>query len=254
MTKRFDSLDRHYSPIGLFKSLSGILFWINVLLSISILFLVNFELLKSVVIILFIVCTALYFIVENSLSILIIPNVEEKRRIHLLSNSLGINLDIENTNLYYNNKLSPSIIRLGANILENTLFANRVTSEMAKKDRIVVAMYFIIWLICITIRITNLEFISIVSQTLFASTIIPSYVRLEILRMQNKKIHDELYRIYLIRDETSESKLIPLILDAFVKYESAKAYSGVKQSSGVFHKLNDSVTKEWNEIRKNLNL
>lgn len=254
MTQRFDSLDRHYKQIVRYKLTSTILFWFNVLVSLIIFFVDGIEALKSFLTIIFIATTVLYFVADNYLSVFLIPSVEEKRRTHLLSNSLGIQLDTETTNLYYNNDLHPSIVRLGANILENSLFAKRVTGEMLKSETIIIILYTIIWIVCLSIRNTDIELISIVSQTLFASTIIPSWVKLLMLHNQNGRIHSELYRLFLMKKDTPQKILFPLVIDSFVKYESAKAYSGVKQSSKIFHKINPEVTGEWEQIKITLKL
>ncbi|KZD43496.1 hypothetical protein COE92_16335 [Bacillus wiedmannii] len=254
MTQRIDSLDRYYNKVNTFKSVSTLLFWLNALLSLGIFFVDKMEMFKDILTTVFIIMTVLYFVIDNYLSVFLIPNVEEKRRTHLLSNSFGIQLDNETTNEYYNNNLEPSIMRLGANILENSLFAKKVTSEMVKGERIIILLYVLIWIGCLSMRNNDLELISIISQTLFASTLIPSYVRLEILCLQNQKIHDELYRVFLLQKNTPQKKIIPLVLDAFVKYESAKAYSGVKQSTKVFRKINPDVTREWENIKQNLKI
>ena len=254
MAERVDSLDRHYQSIEKTKSISNYLFGINVFLSIILLLINEMEFVKYITTIFFIVTTLLYFIVDNYLSVFLIPSVEEKRRTHLLTDSLGIPLDAEYTNLYYNNNLQPSILRLGANILENSLFSLRVTSEMVKKEGILILLYTVIWLGCMVLRNTDLALISVISQTLFATTLIPSFVRLVVLRNQNKRVHDELYRVFLLRKTTTQKSIVPLVIDAFVKYESAKAYSGIKQSSRIFFRINDEVTQEWAVIKNKLGI
>lgn len=254
MTQRFDSLDKYYKQIDRYQVTSTILFWFNALISLLIFFENGIETLKSFFTISFIVMTVLYFVVDNYLSVFLIPNVEEKRRTHLLSNSLGIQLDNETTNLYYNNDIQPSIVRLGANVLENSLFAKRVTGEMLKRETIIIFIYAIIWIVCLSIRNTDIELVSIASQTLFASTIIPSWVKLLMLHNQNERIHNELYRLFLMKKDTPQKILFPLVIDSFVKYESAKAYSGVKQSTKIFHKINPEVTREWEQIKNTLKL
>ena len=49
----------------------------------------------------------LLFILDNYLGVFKLPDVEDKRRVHLLSQSFGVPLDYEQTNLYYNNNLEP---------------------------------------------------------------------------------------------------------------------------------------------------
>lgn len=256
MSDRIDSLDRHYKPINNFDLLSRVLFWINVVLTVAVYFLDNYDWAKSVLTGLVIITTLLYFAVDNYLGISLIPSVEEKRRTHTLTNSFGVPLDTERTNKYYNNTLEPSLLKLGANIFESSLFASRVTSEMAKQERWKMLLLTLVWVVSLMIRNTDIEFISIIAQTLFASTLLSAYLKLEVLRKKNEDIYKCLYNIFLQRGQggTNEESISARIIDCFVQYESAKAYSGVKQSSKIFSKIKPEVDEEWEQIKHNLKI
>lgn len=254
MSERYDSLDRYYKTIGKLDNTSKILFWINAALTILVFFVDDYVDVKNTLLYIFIITTIGYFLTDNYLGIFLIPSVEERRRLHLLTNSFGVPLDNERTNKYYNNTIEPSLLKLGANIFENSLFSSRVTFEMAKKERWKIIIFGFIWLVSLLFRTTNLELISIVAQTLFASTIIPAWIRLEVLYRKNIEIYQCLYDVFLFYKENDEEKVSARILDAFVRYESAKAYSGVKQSSKIFHQINTEVTEEWQQIKNNLNI
>ncbi|WP_424578024.1 hypothetical protein [Bacillus cereus] len=258
MSERLDSLDRHYKSIDQLNTLISYLFWINATLSISVFFVNDILDVKNVLLFIFTLTTFAYFIADNYLTIFKIPNVEDKRRVHLLTNSFDVPLDNERTHKYYNNGLEPSLLKLGANIFENSLFAERVTHEMVKKERIKIVAFVIVFIAALLFRTTEIELISILAQTLFAGTLIPAYIRLEVLHLKNKAIYECLYDIFLLHQQDSsagnEKKLSAKLLDCFVKYESAKAYSGVKQDSAIFHKINPEVTQEWEEIKQRLNI
>ncbi|MCY8219412.1 hypothetical protein MOC90_06240 [Bacillus spizizenii] len=257
MSERFDSLDKYYNAINNLDLASRILFWVNTVLTVAVYFLDDYEQAKSVLTGLFIITTLLYFIVDNYLGIFLIPRVEERRRTHLLTNSFGVPLDNERTNKYYNNTLEPSLLKLGANIFENSLFASRVTSEMAKQERWKILFLVLVWVVSLMIRNTDIELISIVAQTIFASTLVSSWLRLEVLRKKNEDIYKCLYDVFLLRRDgggTNEESTYARMLDCFVQYESAKAYSGVKQSSKIFFNINDEVTAEWEQTKHNLKI
>lgn len=258
MSERFDSLDRHYKSIDQLNTLISYLFWINAMLSILVFFADDILNVKNALLFIFTLTTLAYFIVDNYLTIFKIPNVEDKRRVHLLTNSFDVPLDNERTHKYYNNGLEPSLLKLGANIFENSLFAERVTHEMVKKERIKILVFVIVFIVALLFRTTEIELISIIAQTLFAGTLIPAYIRLEVLHSKNKAIYACLYDIFLLHQQDSsngsEKKLSAKLLDCFVKYESAKAYSGVKQDSSIFHKINPEVTQEWEEIKQRLDI
>ncbi|WP_242311712.1 hypothetical protein [Bacillus cereus group sp. BfR-BA-01331] len=258
MSERFDSLDRHYKSIDQLNNLISYLFWINALLSILVFFADDILDVKNVLLFIFTLTTLAYFIADNYLTIFKIPNVEDKRRVHLLTNSFDVPLDNERTHKYYNNGLEPSLLKLGANIFENTLFAERVTHEMVKKERVKILAFVVVFIVALLFRTTEIELISILAQTLFAGTLIPAYIRLEVLHSKNKAIYKCLYDIFLLHQQDSsngsEKRLSAKLLDCFVKYESAKAYSGVKQDSAIFRKINPEVTQEWEEIKQRLDI
>lgn len=259
MSERHDSLDKHYKDIEQLIKTTTILFWINATLSIAVFFAGNFQKVEEILLFVFVITTVAYFSIENFLSIVKIPKVEDIRRVHLLSNSFNVPLDTESTNKYYNNEIQPSLLKLGANVFENSLFAERVTHEMLKRERIKIIALVFVFLIALVLRTTDLELISILAQTLFASTLIPSYLRLEQLHSKNKEIYRNLYDLFLLRKrensiEVTDEKLSAKLLDLFVKYESAKAYSGIKQSSVIFHKINEEVSRKWETVKRNLQI
>lgn len=257
MSDRVDSLDRHYKIIEKLNTTTTTLFWVNAALSIAVFFVDDYLTTKNILLFVFTITTLGYFIIDNYLSIFKIPKVEEKRRVHLLTNSFNVPLDNERTNHYYNNELEPSLLKLGANIFENSLFAERVTREMAKRERIKVGIFLVVFFIALMLRTTELELISLLAQTLFASTLIPAYLRLEVLHSKNKAIFESLHDIFLLRNQSTienDERFSAKLLDCFVKYESAKAYSGVKQDTKIFNNINTEVSLEWDDIKRRLNV
>lgn len=254
MSERFDSLDRYYKQLDVVDNACTKLFWLNTIISILMFFLNGYPVERQVLTYLFIVTTILFFVFDNYLSIHLIPLVEEKRRVHLISESLDVPLDNETTNKYYNNNIEPSILKLGAHIFENSLFAKEVTSRMCSKERKVILLYTVVWLVSLINRTMDLEFIVIISQILFASTLLTKWLKLEFLRTKNEQIYKCLYDIFLLRKDSNDKRLSAKLLDCFVSYEAAKAYSGIKQSTKIFHEINEYYTEEWERIKENLDI
>lgn len=217
-------------------------------------FLNGYQLARVTLTYIFIITTVLFFIADNYLSIYLIPSVEGKRRVHLLSKSLDVPLDYETTQKYYNNHIEPSILKLGAHIFENSLFAKEVTARMCTIERRKILLYAVIWITSLTIRTVNLEFIAIISQTLFASTLLTKWLKLEYLRIKNEQLYNCLYDLFLLRRDNEDARVSAKFLDYFVSYEAAKAYSGIKQSSKIFFQINDEYTEEWERIKQKLDI
>jgi hypothetical protein len=185
---------------------------------------------------------------------ILIPLAEEKRRKQLLSDAFNVPLTSEQTRQYYNNELTPSIARLGASILENAFFAKTVCSKMANQQRFKILIYILIWIVAISYRSTDLGLILILTQILFSGEIIVRWIKIEVLRYRNNSIYDGLYTLFLHNVSPDQNPGIADILYWFASYESAKAAASVQQSSKIFFQLNPKLSKEWTEIRKQLQI
>ncbi len=253
MSNRFDSLDNHYKIIDIFDKISKVLYWAIVALSITILYVKDIRV-NNFFSVLFIILTFSFSITNNILKIYLIPRIENKRRVHLISNSLGICLDHERTNGYYNNNIGPSILRLGANVFENSLFAKTVVSKMLFKERIKIAIYTIIFIASMLFKDFDLSVISIIAQTLFSGEIICKWLYMEYLRYENERIFEDMNRIFLSYVDTKKDEFQAQIIDSFVRYEAVKAYCGIKQSSKIFFEVNSITSEKWEEIKKSLKI
>ncbi|MCM3390258.1 hypothetical protein M3649_19350 [Ureibacillus chungkukjangi] len=252
--QRVDTVESYFKRVNIVSKISTFLFWISLLFSYVIFFTDGDAKINTAITITFIILTVLYFIFSNLLSIFLLREAQSKRRVHLLSNSLGIKLDDEETNLYYNNSQAPSILRLGMNVFENTLFTGRVTEQMVKIERVKVLIYILIWLLLVLLRDTNLNLISTVAQTIFTTGILVSWVKLEVLRYTCNTLFGEFRQLFLTNGIKSNKKIIASILNLVLRYETTVASMGVDLSTKTFNKINPTVTSEWERIKSNINL
>jgi hypothetical protein len=255
MSQRVDTLDRYYAAVESCNRWTNRIFWVNFALSVGIWYTNSLGVLKQWLNIAFITLVVGYFLSSNLLlSLYLLPRSEDMRKKHFITDSLGVLLDTESTSGYYNNSLSPSFQRLGANVMENALFTARVSAKMLKWERFKVALCVVSWLVCILCRNTNLDLIAIIAQTLFAGTILPGWVRLEYLRFGSEKTFNSLYSLYLTRDSTVDVKFAAVVVDELTSYEVVKARAGIMLSRKVFERNNVEISGEWEKVRRNLGL
>ncbi|HBP40658.1 MAG TPA: hypothetical protein DD644_02725 [Halomonas sp.] len=255
LDQRVDEVDKYYKPVKNLDYLSNILFYIGAMLSISIPFLTKEQvLLSSTVPVVFIVSVLLYAFVVSANSYYFIPFAERQRRRQLLSNSLAVPLSFEETNKYYNNKLDPNVLKLGANLMENSFFGKHICERMLVKERIKVFLYAAIWLFVAIYRGSDLGLVLAASQLLFASEIVFRWIKLEILRVRNERVFDSLYSLYLGHSQTHSPTIEAGVLDAFAEYEAAKASAAVKLSTKVFRNMNEELTQKWERVRSKLQM
>lgn len=248
--QRVDSLEIYFKRVNLVSYFSKLLFWLSLIFSYLIFFTGGSSKVNTVITISFIILTILYFVFSNLLGIFLLRDAQNKRRVHLISNSLGTKLDDEETNLYYNNSQTYSIIRLGMNVFENTLFTWRVTEQMIKAERVKVLIYIIIWLSLVLIRDINLNLISTIAQTIFTTGLLVSWVKLEVLRCSCDKLFGEFRQLFLINGIKNNKKANAIILNLVLRYETAVASMGINLSTKTFKKNKSNCNSRVGKNKK----
>lgn len=251
---RVDEIEKYYQSALNADKAVFYLFWIIAVISLLIPYVCKLhpnveEVIKTFYILLVLV----HFATSLILGMYLIPLAEKKRRKQLISNALGTPLVQEKTELYYNNDFPPSILRLGANIMENCLFSREVATQMLIPIRWIVGIYTLAWVMLFTLRQSNLDILLWVTQLVFSSAIIMRWLQLELLRHRHDLNFESLYNHYL-NGQQGNAKSTAIILDAFANYESTKSSAGIMLSSKVFHKINSELTLKWQQLRGELKM
>jgi hypothetical protein len=251
---RFDTMDRYYKHAGKSNMAGTFFLWCSIVSSFVVFFMNGYDQIKNFVNVFFIVVTFLFFIFSNLTSLYFLRKAENKRVTHLLSNSLGVPLDDEETNLYYNNRQVHSIVRLGLNIFENSLHSTRTSSIMIKRDFTIVVMYVVFWLIFMLNRNSSLDLLSIISQTLLTTTLLTNFLKLVVIKFGCERTFNDCRNLFLHGIQENQ-KFNAQIIELFVRYESLKASMGISLSSKIFFKyVNPATTVEWERIKSNLGI
>ncbi|MEN3158530.1 hypothetical protein ABC502_09130 [Alkalimonas sp. NCh-2] len=253
--ERVDEVSRYYDSAGRVEFFVACLFWISALLSLTILFYEDIHvILQKLLPILFILTVLSQFIASQANRFYLIPRAEKLRRKQMLSDALGTPLSHDKTSFYYNNMYAPSIKRLGANTMENAFFSTEVAGKMLVTKRSLVIIYIACWVMLFSFRDTNLSIMMWITQIVFSGEIIAQWLSVEVLRARQERTYERLHNHFFHKIGSDSAKEVATILDAFVTYETAKSSSSCLLSSKVFHKLNPSLTKKWEQIRKDLDM
>jgi hypothetical protein len=175
------------------------------------------------------------------------PRAEDKRRQDFFSSALDVPLIPERTEGYYNNRSPDPIRRIALQTLENSLFTKAITLHMAWRERVKIAAYAALWVVCLMYRRTDLGVVVAASQALFSEQVLSKWCRLEWLRMKSESTHDTLYK--LLQSTSPVTTFNAMTLDALASYEAAKANAGITLSSRIFERLNPILCDDWNKIR-----
>jgi len=254
--ERIDELERYYKPIESLDYLNQWLFWCSALLSILVFFgsQIPWIHLQGLFEELFVVLVLVHLVISLYIRYNLFPIAERKRRQQLLSDSFAVPLISESTQKYYNNEISPSLERLGANVLENALFTKTICSKMAIRERIKILLFFVVWILAILCRSTDLGLLVIITQTLFSSEIVENWIRIEVLSHQTAKIYDEIYNLFLLKVDFDSTDGIASILEKFASYEANKSRTSVILSRSIFLDTNSALSQEWDLIRRKLGI
>lgn len=247
---------RYYRPLEVAESCSNWLFYFVAALSISA-FAVEratyprlYELVQGA----FVAGVLALFFIGLGIRLYWTPRAEDKRRQDLLSNSFVVALTHELTSGYYNNDQTNPFRRLCASLLENSFFSKNVTLEMARSERIRMALYALIWLVALLNRATDLALAAAMAQAVFSEQIISKWIRLEWLRMRFECVYDGLYRLVQTTTDFNKEEFRVRVLEAFGEYETGKGYGSITLSAKIFERQNPTLSAEWAVIKRTLNL
>lgn len=255
ISRRADPLrDRFFKPLEFIERISNWLFFFAALLSFGVL---QFDAkldpdgynhAQTA----FIAITLLLFIFGQATKLYFWPRSEKSRRQDFLSYGFGVNITHIRTTGYYNNKEIDPIRRIGAAVIENTLFTKTIVRKMLMWVRILIIGYITVWIIALATRTTDVGWIAVAAQVLFSEQLISRYLRMEWLRAKAENIHDGLITIF--QTGSTPEAMEPQVLDSFSEYEAAKTNAGILISGKIFTDLNPSLSAEWEKIKQHANI
>jgi hypothetical protein len=100
----------------------------------------------------------------------------------------------------------------------------------------------------IALLLGNVDTLLVIGNISIVTTIIQSWVRLEVLSHRSKHILDsfrELYSIKEAKKNTRESKMLLLTHE----YETLISWAGVLLNEKIYEKNNKQLSEEWNKIK-----
>lgn len=109
---------------------------------------------------------------------------------------------------------------------------------------------FIIWIIIIT-KFKNDELFYNLTQTFFSVEVLLKFIKIIYYYVNVSKIYDNFYQLFVTR-KYNEKKDQALVLKYVMDYECLKTYCHTLLSSKIFEKINDDVSIEWDNIKKDI--
>jgi hypothetical protein len=142
---------------------------------------------------------------------------------------------------YYNTWAIDPFLRMGASVLENTLFTKSILRKMLRFERLRICLYVFIWLWAAIYRATDLDLLTAAAQVLFGEQLMSRWVRMEWLRSRVERLYDDLYALIQSSPNVTTKEFRARVVEGVIRYETSKAQAGLSLSSRVFRKINSSV-------------
>jgi hypothetical protein len=255
-TDRVDEVARHYVAPRRAATALLWLFYSGAFLSLTTPYIEALKApkIEGAVIVVFLIVALAYFIVSQGQQCYWLWRAEHERARRLISDGLGAKLSHDHTHLYYNNSYRPSIQRLGANLMENSLFGRAVTSDMLQSTRIRIGIYFVIWFTAFAARHNDLKLLVVITQLLFSAGLVADWINLEVLHARFERVFEELHGVFRSNTHADGIDDVATILLALVSYQAAKSAAGTLLDETSFTKISPEVTKQWAKIRADLNM
>lgn len=171
-----------------------------------------------------------------------------------LADALGVPIGTTPRADYYNNQLPPSTDRLVATTFENSVFSSAVLQAMLVKERIIVAVYVLVFVLLTTSRWTSTSSLLLLAQTVFSVDVVVHWLRMERFHCRVNRVRDQLHQFFFQGGTAGDKAGLAIALAAFSNYECAKDEAAMPLESKVFQKLNPKVTVEWEALRKSLKI
>lgn len=171
-----------------------------------------------------------------------------------VSNAFSVPLVPSPSEGYYNTPGSDPFMRIGASVLENTLFTRSILARMLRFERVRICMYVLVWLWAAIYRATDLELLAIAAQVLFSEQLLSRWVRMEWLRSRVERLYDDLFALIQSSSDTRSKEFRARVIEALIRYETSKAQAALSLSSHVFNKLNPELSLRWQSVCSQLGI
>lgn len=238
----------YYDFVEPFEKLSDWLFYVGATLSLASLFVDKATpRLYEIVLTAFGLTVVAFFVIGLVLRLYLTPRAEDGRRKDYFSKAFGVALTHQQTDGYYNNDEIDPIRRMGAQLLENSHFSKAITRRMARFERAKIALYVVLYLICVFNRQTDIGIVLAASQAVFSEQILSKWLRLEWLRARCETTYDLMYRLFT--GPPPQAEFTAMILESLTFYETTKANAGITLSSKYFGEMNGALSAEWETVK-----
>jgi len=245
-----------YVPLGRAEKASAFAFYLAAALSVAVL-LVDKTIqpqLYGAVQATFAVAVIAFFVSNIVIRTYFAARAHSSRVADFVSNAFSVPLVPSPSEGYYNTSANDPFVRMGASVLENTLFTKSILKKMLQFERARTCIYIIAWLWAAFYRATDLELLAVAAQVLFSEQLLSRWVRMEWLHARVERLYHELYALFQSTTNVRSKEFRARVIESLVRYETSKAQAGVSLSPRVFIRMNSGLSGQWQTISSQLGM
>lgn len=246
----------YYAPLAVAERLADVAFYLAAALSILVLLIDKGTQpgLYSATQATFAAVVVAYFLSGIVTRVYFAARAHAKRIADFVSNAFSVPLISTPSVGYYNTPSGDAFRRIGASVLENTLFTKSILGQMLRFERGRVCIYLFAWLWAAVYRATDLDLLTVAAQVLFSEQLLSRWIRMEWLRSSVEGLYDDLYALFLSTSNFEGQHFRARVVEALIRYETSKAQAGLSLSSRIFKRLNANLSEQWNAVSAQLGL
>lgn len=243
---------KFYIPLAQASLFSDFTFFVGATLSILSICIdkVSYPLLYVTVNIAFAIAVSAVFISGLIVKLYYFPRAEDERIKDFLSHAYGLSLTCNTSDAYYNNNAGSRARKVGAQLLENSLFSKEITSIMLRGMAFRYSLYAAVWLGIALSRDVDYGIVLVASQVLFAEQVLAKLIRLIWLRSRCERTYERTYSLFL--NKVAGINFECSVMEQLVFYETSKTSASIQLSSGVFERINPELSLQWDLIKQTL--
>jgi hypothetical protein len=182
---------------------------------------------------------------------LVLPRIDERRRILLIADSLDENFSFEQQRDYWTSAAPPSQLRFILSLAENTFFYSKLL-DFSKGKLLSIAAILVISML-IALRAGTPEMVELVAVVLLCSESVGGRIVRSIWASQAfETLHSQCLGVLSEWPRKSERRQYAEVIRLFGAYESIKSRSSIRASKRTFEKLNPRLTEAWGAISANI--
>ncbi|ORX43895.1 hypothetical protein BCR36DRAFT_459213, partial [Piromyces finnis] len=246
--KEKDDVGKLFKRVDTLENITDFLFYIN--LVVSGITIIEFEY-QDLFFIINILTSLTYILLTNFNDIYYKNVAENERRKVFIKDSFNVAITDKTTSRdYYNNEEKESIKKMGLNTFENVFFTKFIVKKMTIFESLK-AFVIIVLFVFLLVEVKNLEFLVLITQTVFSSEHLFKYVKFCYFKLHVVRIYRKLREVFVVNPPSNENVFIVNILDSTMDYECLKFYCKVSLSFRIYKKYNEKLNKEWDNIYEN---